>query len=450
MTSVRERLEREVIEAGICTGCGACVALDPARAARMVDTPLGPRPVFEPHGAELPELAWRACPGNGVDHPMLYRGHYGRLPENWLLGCARRVRTGYAGDPEVRRRGASGGVLSQVLIHLLETRAIDGAIVVRQGTPEPDKARVMIARSRSEIVAAAQSVYVPVSVLDVLSRLTPGEVYAMTCLPDQAASLRALQLAGHPAAKQIRHVLGPYTGTALVPAALRCYLRAKGVGDAEPIASLEWRAGDWPGYLEIRMASGKVLRSKKVYYNFLIPFFIAQQSLQEVDFTNEFCDLSVGDAWSPKLESEGGGHSVIVTRSEAMEWIVAEMSGGGLLVTEEVDPLEALEMHGHMLDFKKRGSFIRNRWRVLLGKRAPSFGLRPERIPVLRFATELMISGLFLVARTRLARKLVEHVPEEIIGPLFDRLRLAWKAASKPTKRRGLADLRMVVLDRGR
>ncbi len=416
----------------------------------MADTSLGPRPVFAQEGADLPELAWRACPGKGVDHPTLYRGHYGALPENWLLGVARRVRTGHSGDPDIRRRGASGGVLSHVLSHLLETRAIDAAIVVKQGVPEPEKARVVIARTRSEILAAAQSVYVPVSVLDILPRLAQGEVYAMTCLPDQAASLRALQLAGHAPARQVRYVVGPYTGTALVPAALRCYLRAKGVRDDEAITSLEWRAGEWPGYLEIRTSSGKVFRSKKVYYNFLIPFFIAQQSLQEMDFTNEFCDLSIGDAWSPRFESEGGGHSVIVTRSDAMERIVGGMAACGLLITEEVDPLEALEMHGHMLDFKKRGSFIRNRVRVHLGKRAPDFGLRPERIPLSRFAAELVVSGLFLLARTRLARKLVEYAPEDLIGPLFDRLRLAWKAASKPTKRRGLSDLRMVVVDRGR
>jgi coenzyme F420 hydrogenase subunit beta len=445
MQAIRERLKREVVDAGICTGCGACAALAAAGTTRMVDTPLGPRPLFEPREPDLPDLAWQVCPGKGINHPALYRGHYGGLPQNWLLGFSERVRTGYSADAEIRRRGASGGVLSHVLIHLLESGAIDAAIVVRQGVPQPDKARVTIVRSRAAILAAAQSVYVPVSVLDVLPRLVAGEVYAMTCLPDQAASLRALQLVGHEAARQVRFVLGPYTGTALVPAALRCYLRSKGVRDDDAITSLEWRAGEWPGYLEIRTASGRVFRSKKVYYNYLMPFFIAQQSLQDMDFTNEFCDLSVGDAWSPEFESEGGGHSVIVTRSAAMERILDEMVRSGLLRAEEMRPMEALEMHGHMLDFKKRGSFIRNRLRVLCGRRAPDFGLRPEHIPILRFAAELAIAGLFLLARTRLARKLLEYVPEDVIGPLFNRMRLAWKAASKPTKRHALAELRMVV-----
>ena len=46
MMTVTEKLQKDVVAAGICTGCGACVALDPAGRARMIDTPLGPQPEF--------------------------------------------------------------------------------------------------------------------------------------------------------------------------------------------------------------------------------------------------------------------------------------------------------------------------------------------------------------------------------------------------------------------
>lgn len=439
------RLRREVIDAGICTGCGACAALDASGSVRMDDTPFGPRPAFAPDAADLPDLAWEACPGKGIDYPALYRRHYGRLPDNWLLGCFQQVRTGYSADDAIRRGSASGGILSHTLVYLLENGQIDAAIVVRQGLPEPKKARVTIARSRAEILAAAQSVYIPVSVLDILARLVPGERYAITCLPEQAAALRWLQHAGHPAARQVLHVLGPYTGTALYPSAIECYLRSKGVRDDDPVTSLKWRAGEWPGYMEIQTLSGKVLRSKKVYYNFLIPFFITQTSLQSMDFTNEFCDLAVGDAWSPRFEALGGGHSVLTTRSEAMEQTIRDMARKGLLKVEIEHPEQALAMHGHMLDFKKRGGYIRNRLRQRMGRRAPDYGLRPRPLPVLRWAVELVIGGLFLVGGTALARKALEHIPESVIGPLFNRLRLGWKRMSKPVKRKGLGKLTMEV-----
>ncbi|MCE9616335.1 MAG: Coenzyme F420 hydrogenase/dehydrogenase, beta subunit C-terminal domain [Lentisphaerae bacterium] len=441
--SVVERLNRNVIAAGICTGCGACVALAPTGGAALIETAEGPLPRFAPSAA-LPDLAWDVCPGRGVPYAALYRAHYGCVPDNWLAGCFEAVRTGYAADPVIRRNGASGGVTTQVLTHLLDTGRIDAAIVVRQGVPEPERASPVVARTAAEIQAAAQSVYIPVAVLSILAQLQPGLRYAMTCLPDQAAVLRRLQQAGHPAARQIRYVLGPYTGTALAPGAIACYLRSKGVRPGtDPVASLKWRAGEWPGYMEIVLASGKVFRTPKVYYNFLIPFFVTQASLQGMDFANEFCDLSVGDAWSPRFEALGGGHSVIVTRTKEMESIIREMESQGLLVTEAADPLRTLEMHGHMLDFKKRGSYIRNQVRRRLGLRAPDHGLRPVPLPASRVAVELVIMLLFAVGRTRVARWCVAHIPERVIGPLFNRLRLGWKALSKPTKRKGLGTLAM-------
>ncbi len=37
----------------------------------------------------------------------------------------------------------------------------------------------------------------------------------------------------------------------------------------------------------------------------------------------------------------------------------------------------------------------------------------------------------------------MEKIPEKILGPLFNQLRLAWKNASKPAKRKGLKNLQI-------
>ncbi len=441
---IARRLAREVVDAGICTGCGACVALAPEGMARMVATESGVEPSFD-HDAALPGLAWEACPGKGIDYPELYRRHFGAAPEDWRVGHIDRLWTGHASDPLVRRTGASGGVTSAVLIHLLETGRIDGAVVVRQGIPEPEQASWFIARTAEEVLACAQSVYVPVSVLDVLPHLVEGERYAMTCVPEQSAALRVLQHAGDTRAGQVAFVLGPYTGTALDRRAIRSLLRANGVANDDPVTSLKWRAGEWPGYLEIITASGRTIRSKKVYYNFLIPFFVTRTSLQSMDFANEFTDLSVGDAWSPKFEGLGQGFSVVASRTAEMSAIIDEMAAAGSLELEPAEVLEASAMHGHMIDFKKRGGYLRNRWREATWRRAPDYGLDPEPLDLPRIAVEVVISTIFGVCRTPLARWVMEHIPERILGPLFNHLRLAWKGASKPAKRKGLRDLRMQV-----
>lgn len=433
-----------VIEGGTCTGCGACVALDESGSSVMASSPTGPIPRLGSGFDAVAGKAERVCPAFRLDYPQLYRDHYGAEPNNWLTGVVQKVRTGFAEDEEIRRGGASGGVTTRVLVHLLESGRVDGVIVAKQGVPDALQARPVIATSREEIVAAAQSIYVPVAMLEILPQLEAGKRYAMTALPDQSAALRRLAIDGHEKAGQIRYVLGPYTGTALYPAAIECFLRSNGVRRDDRVTSLQWRAGEWPGYLEIKTASGRVLRSKKVYYNYLIPFFVTQNSLQNMDFVNEFADLAVGDAWSPKFEALGQGFSVFVTRSPEMEEVVTEMISKNLLEVEDADPLQATEMHGHMIDFKRRGGFIRNQWRRRLGREAPDFGFRPDPLPLSRYVVEIVISGVFLCARNAVARRVLECVPERIMGPLFDRLRLTWKALSKPTKRKGLGNLRMI------
>lgn len=416
------------------------MAMDASFSSRMEYFHQGPLPVFGLQSA-LSKNALEACPGLGIDYSKLGIEFTRKNHADSLVGGFVNVRTGYSANTAIRRLGASGGVLTQTLLHLFESGRVDAAILVRQGVPDAVSARSVIARTRDEILNCAQSVYIPVSTLDILIDIDPRLRYVMTCLPDQSAALRRMQLDGHPGAQAVKYVLGPYTGTALEPGAIKAYLKGAGVHSDDKVVSLNWRAGEWPGYLEIVTASGRVLRSKKVYYNFLIPFFITQASLQSMDFANEYADLSVGDAWSPVFEKQGGGFAVYLTRSPEMEEIVCEMIGLGLLEGKIEPRDEAASMHGHMIDFKKRGGYIRNCMRRALGLGAPDFGIKPVPIGFMRIFVELVVSGIFLVCRTPLSRWLVSKIPEPMIGPVFNRLRLIWKAASRPAKRRGLGSL---------
>lgn len=426
-----------VIKAGTCTGCGLCVGLDSSGKSQMVQTKNGPRPQLSPE-SEIPVTIFDSCAGNVLNYPQLYQDHYGDHPKNWLTGTIESAYVGYSNDQYIRRNSSSGGVITSVLCYLLESKKIDAALVVKQGVGSPELPGVVIARSIKEIKEASQSIYVPVSTLDILRQLSSKEKYAITLLPEQSAALRKIQLENVGLSRQIKYVLGPYTGTSIKPKAIEVFARINGVKKKDNITSLKWRAGEWPGYLEIKTESGKVLKSPKVYYNFLIPFFVAKMSLQSMDFANEFADLAVGDAWSPKYESLGQGFSLVVSRNPEMDMILKEMHLKKLISLEPQEKEAAGEMHGHMIDFKKRGSYIRNSMRKLLGFHAPEYGYKPKKISFSRILTELIISGIFFMGKTTLVRSILYLLPESVIGPLFNRTRLAWKKISRPTKRKGL------------
>jgi coenzyme F420 hydrogenase subunit beta len=435
----------EVVEPGNCTHCGACVGLNPG-VLEFRETTRGPLPI--PIGnppddtAELAS-AWAVCSGRGVPFPQLFR-HLGVESPNTLAGPVTQSFTGYASDPVIRRTGASGGAISRVLIHLVESGRVSGAVVLQQGRTVPDIAEPFIATSREEILAAAQSVYAVTPMLTILDQMADFDGnLAFVGLPEQVATLRMLQAAGNPAALKVTFVAGPYTGTNMYRGAVRAFLRSHGVGKDVPIESLKWRAGEWPGYLEVR-AGGEVYRAAKFYYNYLIPFYISRNCQITPDFTNELTDMSVGDAWSPAFEKERGGHSVILARNEKARDLLVEVRDAGDMVLDEVNLTQALSMHGHMLDFKKRGSFIRLDIQERGGKPVPRFGYRPRDIAQSRRMIERIIGLFFSVGRMRIARWTVERLPLKLVGTLFDVMRRSWKSASKPAKRKGLRELDMI------
>jgi len=432
----------KIIDAGLCTHCGSCVGLSDG-SLQMIETERGPLPTITPHHSPtLPDYAYTICPAKGVDYPQLYRDTFGSLPENWLLGNAEAVYIGYAARESVRLAGASGGVITQTLIYLLETGQIDGAVVVKMGQPKAWQAEAIIATTADEILACAQSVYHPVPVNVILREMAAfnGRL-AYVGLPDQVASLRLLQKEGHEGANKVDYVLGPYVGTAMYQGAIENFLHSNGVDSIESVAELRYRDGEWPGHLKIRLNDGRVFKAEKFYYNYLIPFYITRACRLAVDFTNELTDISVGDAWSPVYEAKGAGFSVVVARSKQGDELLQKMAADGVVALEETAVDDALSMHGHMLDFKKRGTFVRMGWRKWRGQLVPDFGYHPADMPVSRKLVEIIISGIFVLSGTKIARKLVEWMPIKLIGPLFNSLRKGWKNMSKPTKRKGLGQI---------
>lgn len=319
---------------------------------------------------------------------------------------------------------------------------IDGAIVVLSDTPNPGDAVPTIATTEEEIIASAQSVYMPVPMNTILDKAKNfhGKI-GFVGLPDQVASIRMLQMLKHSSVSNIKYILGPYTGTNMYKGAIRSFLRGRGVENSIKIHSLKWRAGEWPGYLEVILEDGRVFKAEKFYYNYLTPFFITKSSLLACDFTNELTDISVGDAWSPIYENQGKGFSVVLARTKKGKRLLEKMCLEEKITLEEIEISKAMNMHGHMLDFKKRGSFIRIELQKLLGKKIPLYGYKPSDITALRRLVELIVSFIFFTASRRLSRTISEFIPIKILGPTFNFFRIYWKKVSKPTKRKGLMEI---------
>lgn len=431
---------QSVFRNGLCTRCGTCVGLS-GGAIRFADRDGKCLPEFvETVDAALADRLWQGCSGQEVSFPDLNRFVFGEdAAPHAYLGHTRRVGVAYADDPEVRRESASGGVLTSVLLWLLEQGEVDGAVVTRMSETEPWRPETFIARTGEEIRSAAQSKYVITSVNEILPEVESfGGDLAYVGLPCQVHSIRKLQQAGDPSVRAIKYVLGPFCGNTLHLVSVRTLLRAHGHRDHTRITRLSFREGEWPGNMRIDLKGGESICLPKFHANYLIPFSIMKRCLLCTDLTNEFTDISGGDAWAPVYEERGKGFSMAIARTAEGERILDAMKEAGRLSIEPLAIPAAVGMHSHGYDLKKRGAFIRIRFRRLFGRAVPAYGVRPGRLSPLRWMMEVVIDMLFALFGTRMARSLVATINPAWMGRLFEHARTHWKGLTRNVKRDGL------------
>ncbi len=424
----------------LCNRCGSCAGLSEGKIVfRDREGKYLPEAV-EPLTDDEHTRLLNACSGKYFSFPEFNKIFYKDASHfHTYLGSYESIRSGYCTDESVRRNSASGGLLSAILIFLLETKKIDGAVVTRMSHATPWLTEPFIATTREEIMEAAQSKYIITSVNEILARSRDfkGRL-AYTGLPGQVQSIRKLQSVKDPAVANIEYLFGPFYGNTLYFSSVKSFLRSYGEKDYTKIRHLWFRHGEWPGNMRVEMDSGHAFELKKFHANYLIPFHIVKNSLYCTDLTNEFTDISGGDAWAPDYEQRGKGFSLVIGRTEKGEKIIREMMEAGLLILEPLAEEEAISMHSHGYDFKKRGSFIRIAFRKWTGRAVPDYGYSVRGFPPGRYLMETVISMLFLLLGTRPARWFVERLSPVFVGRIFEKTRTVWKRSTHSIKRKDL------------
>jgi len=431
---------REVINHNLCNRCGSCIGLSQEKIVFSDKTgDYLPKIISEPD-EKTADLIWQSCAGKEFDFQSFRKLIYPEgTPYHVYTGSYQSMSIGFACNQEVRKQGASGGILSAILIWLLENKMIDGAVVTGMSETEPWLSKSFIATTSAQILEAAQSKYIITSVNEILPEIGSfkGRL-AYVGLPGQVQSIRKLQQANHPWVQNIEYIFGPFYGNTLHFSSVSSFLRSYGYKDYTQITKLYFRYGEWPGNMRVEFRNGEVIQLPKFHANYLIPFHILKNSLLCSDLSNEFTDISGGDAWAPVYEERGKGFSMVIARSEKGQKILEQMQQQGVLDLQSIDVNEAITMHSHGYDLKKRGTFIRIRLRKMLGLPVPDYGYTVSGFTFQRYAMEVFINLMFLALGTKLMRWFVELLPPAFIGGIFERSRKIWKKSTYNIKRSDL------------
>jgi len=195
-------LYAEVLDPGLCSGCGACVVACP----RQVLGYDGDRPVQTDAESGLDSCRFgdagcsvcvRACARFHPDMEAMETAVLGRprrAEESW--GVSIDVVAARALDSGVRSGGQDGGMVTALLSWAFDEGLIDGAVVSGLDPERPQHPRPLLVESAAELLACARSRYTyspnPLALRDV----APSRRVAFVGTPCEVSAVRRAQAAG--------------------------------------------------------------------------------------------------------------------------------------------------------------------------------------------------------------------------------------------------------------
>jgi coenzyme F420 hydrogenase subunit beta len=163
-------LKAEVIDTGLCTGCSGCVIACPHDVIGYrhesggytpfhLEEECGPDDCI--HGQKGCTSCTRACPRFRNWEPEADEHLFARYrDDDEIAGIYQDILLTKASDETVHRLGQDGGLVSAILLWLLDEGYIDGALVsYLEGDKGEWKAKPGVATNKDEVLAAAGSRY---------------------------------------------------------------------------------------------------------------------------------------------------------------------------------------------------------------------------------------------------------------------------------------------------
>lgn len=378
----------DVLGKGLCCGCGTCVGVCPTGSLVIS---YGEPPDFdaEPQPKLVGEcndcsLCYDLCPGKEVPLQEIDQFLFGRHRdlENEPLGIYQNIFAGYAKNAGLRKKGASGGAATAILLYALEAGVIDGAIVAQKHPEYPWRFVPTIATKGEEIIQAASSKYCVVPTNAVLGEVVNGlglkKVGVMGC-PCHIEAIRKMQISSRPRkiAEAIKLTVSLFCATNFLYQATKHILFEEcGIADLNDVGELVYRGGEMPKHFIVTTVDGA---QRKVdlfpsYLNYFFPFQSERCSMC-YDWSGEVADIAVGDLWEPFTRPNEPGWNAIIARTQAGMNVIIDAGKKGYLFARKSYAEYTIASIG--CECKKHGHAYNLSWRKRHGWAVPNYGYDP-------------------------------------------------------------------------
>ena len=321
----QKELQKNVMETGLCTNCGACVNLCPYSVSYKDHTI-----ILDPCGREEGRC-YAFCPRTPTDLEALRRQYDPQdlTPE---LGALKGFYLTRAADPEVRKFSQHGGTVTALVSLALEDGLIDTAVLAEEG--EGFLPQGVAVQRVSEAKKRGKSRFVVSPNLAAFHRAAKGSAakIGVVATPCQALALAKMRLKPYPSKDsnidKLRLVIGLFCGWALSWRELKALLEKRFGKDS--ILGLDIPPSKHNS-MEIHTPKGIV----EISLDEVTPF-VRKSCRYCWDMTAEFSDLSVGSARVPEGWEVARGWNQVIVRTPAGQDLLDRARSRGILEFREM------------------------------------------------------------------------------------------------------------------
>lgn len=343
----------EIVDNGLCLGCGGCVA-----AINRPDLKMGMRGdgYLRPDKVALTvperELLGDVCPGYALD------GHDGQPDYHPLWGPIRVIATGHATDTAVRHRGSSGGVITALSIGLVESGEVDFVLTNAAAKDDPINNATGPKRDREALLASAGSRYAPSSPLEDIERhLDAGARFAFVGKPCDVAALARWAKRDPRIDRQVPYRLAFFCAGVPSRQGTLAVLDALDVTH-DQCETFQYRGEGWPGLARARRHDGtEASMDYNASWGTILNRHLQFRCKICPDGVGEFADLVCADAWYGKDGypdfAERDGRSLIIARTERGQVLYERALAAGWITSVPLNVAEISKMQPYQVSRKR-------------------------------------------------------------------------------------------------
>jgi coenzyme F420 hydrogenase subunit beta len=415
------RLASEIIEKGLCCGCGTCAGVCPKDAIQMKLSSGLFVPEIDAALCKDCQLCSQSCPGKSVDFEELQFKIFNQKPQSNTIGNYSNCYTGYSLDDHVRFDSSSGGIITQLLLYALEKKLIDGAIVTRMSKNNPLQPEAFIARTPEDIIGASKSKYCPVAVNVCLKQVLKEDgKFAVVGLPCHIQGIRKAEKIFKPLEKKIVLHLGLLCSHTVDFEGINFLLKKLQIPKNQ-IMKMSFRGQGWPGSLSIETKKGSktslpLVGSWHAYWPLFSSFFFTPMRCTMCpDQAAELADISFGDAWLPEMKRDKKGVSIVISRTNRGQRLLDQAALSKVITLNPLDikKVEASQLVN--LKFKKNDLPSRLSLMTSMGKDTPSYPDVQLSFSAISALRALYIYSSIKASSNETFKSFLEQVPFPII-----------------------------------